>query len=190
MCLELSRTLFTVDDGSAGPPANHRLQPIVRRQLDHPEDIELQFGLRTGDVRQRRTQPMLAHLLTVFGVVVDVADWVGDPAPDDVPGETPLALGDPYPPVERPARFGVGDEPLPMLRYAPVTHSPGVVAMSHPVPLDAPARDFEPAAHPTGLLDPVRCEPRRQAVRIAVVAERLMNAVERELDSHGVAVVG
>src|ERR1700730_10841065 len=132
MCLELSRTLFTVDDGSAGPLADHRLQPIVRRQLDHPEDIELPLGLRAGDVRQRRTPPMLANLLPVVGVVGDVADWVGDPAPDDVPGETPLALGDPYPPIERPARFGVGDEPLPMLRHAPVTHSSGVVAMFHP----------------------------------------------------------
>src|ERR1700761_3306918 len=125
MCLELSGTVFAVDDGSAGPFTNHRLQPIVRRQIDHPEDIQLQLRSRTGDVREGRAQSTLAHLLTVFGVVVDVADWVGDPVPDDIPGETPLALGDPYPPVERPARFGGSDKPLPMLRHATVTHSPG-----------------------------------------------------------------
>src|ERR1700758_3142763 len=99
MCLELSGAVFTVDDGSAGPFANHRLQPIVRRQLDHPEDIQLQLGSRTGDVREGRAQSTLAHLFTVFGVVVDVADWVGDPVADDVAGKTPLALGDPYPSI-------------------------------------------------------------------------------------------
>ena len=47
-----------------------------------------------------------------------------------------------------------------------------------------------PAAHPAGLLDPVHREPRRQAVGIAAVAERVVNAVEGELDSHVVTVVG
>src|SRR5271167_1486709 len=77
-----------------------------------------------------------------------------------------------------------------MLRHAPVTHPPGMVTVSHSVPLDATARDFQPSAHPTSLLDPVDREPRRQAVRIAVVAESVMNTVERELDSYAVAVIG
>ena len=62
--------------------------------------------------------------------------------------------------------------------------------MPHSVPLDVPSRDFEPTAHPPGLLDPVHSEPRRQAVGIAVVTERVVNAGEIELDSHAVAVVG
>ncbi len=62
--------------------------------------------------------------------------------------------------------------------------------MAHAVPLDAPARDFDAAAHPARLLDPIHREPRRQAVGIAVVAECVVNAGEGELDSHVIAVVG
>src|ERR1700733_12091671 len=189
MCLELPGPLFTVDDGPAGAFADHRLQPIVRRQLDHAEDVELQLGSRTGDVGQGRTQSTLAHLFVVFCVVIDVTDWVGHPIAQNVDGETPLALGDPNPTIERPARFGVSDEPFPMLRDAPVANPPGVIAMSHSVPLDPAARNFECSAYPSGLLDPVHCKPRRQPIWIAVIAERIMNAIEPELESHIVAVV-
>src|SRR5271170_5627635 len=140
MCFELPGTLFTVDDGAARTFADHRLQSIVRGQLDQPEYLELQLGARTGDVGQSRAQPTLAHLFAVFGVVVDVTYRIGHPVADHVAGETPLALGDPYPSVECAARLGVGDEPFPVLRYAPVAHPPGVIAVPHSVPLDATAR--------------------------------------------------
>src|SRR5580658_4666520 len=99
MCLELPRTLFAVNDGAAGAFANNRLQPIVGRQLDHTEDVELKLGLCTGDVGQSRPQPTLAHLFVVVGAVVDVTHRVRRSIAHDVAGETPLALGDPNPTI-------------------------------------------------------------------------------------------
>src|SRR5262249_12079044 len=123
-------------------------------------------------------------------VLVDVAHRMGHAVAHDIAGETPLALGDPDPAVDRTARLGIGDEPLPVLWDTPVAYAPGMVTMSHPIPFDAAACDFEPAAHPPGLLDPVHRKPGRQPVRIVVVAECIVNAVEGKLYSHVVAVVG
>src|SRR5271156_2708618 len=103
MRLELPGTVFTVDNGAARTFADHRLQSIVRGQLDHAEYVELQLGARTGDVGQGRAQPTLAHLFAVFGVVLDITYRIGRPVADHVAGETPLALGDPYPSIERSA---------------------------------------------------------------------------------------
>src|SRR3984893_3157784 len=190
MGFELSGTLLAVDDGLAGTLPDHGLQFVVRGQFDHSEDIELKLGSLPGDVGQGRPRATLAHLFTVFCVMVDVANWICHPVTHNVAGETPLALGDPDPSIDCPARFGVGDEPLPMLRHTPVAHSPRMVAMTHSIPLDAAAVDFDPSAHPSGLFDPIHREPRRQAVGIAVVAERVVNAAEREFYSHAIAVVG
>src|ERR1700761_6896021 len=98
--------------------------------------------------------------------MLDVTHGVGHAVAHNVATETPLTLGDPDPSVKRTPRFGVGDEPFPVLRYAPVPHPPRMVAVSHPVPPDAAPTDFKTSVHPTRLFDPVGSEPRRQAVGI------------------------
>jgi hypothetical protein len=65
-----------------------------------------------------------------------------------------------------------------------------VIAVSDAVQIDAPTRYLERATHTSCLLDPVHGKPRGQPVRIGVVAECIVNAVECVFDSHVVTLVG
>src|ERR1700761_8809820 len=176
--LELARTGFAVDLGGAGPFVDHGAQGVVRGQLDHPEHVQGQVGGLAGDVDEVRLEPTLGHVGLVVGVVLDPGHRDGDPVADDVTGETPFAAGDPNPAVHDPAGLGVGDEPLPVVRDAPVPVPPRVGTVAGPFPVDAPAADLQEPVDVAGLLQAVLGEPAGQAVGVGTVAERVVQRGE------------
>src|ERR1700759_493923 len=186
--LELARTGLTVDLGGPGALVDHGAHRVVGGELDHPEHVQAQVGGLPGDIDEVGLQPPLGHIGVVVGVVVDAGHGDGDPVTDDVAGEAPFAAGDPDPAVHDPAGLGVGDEPFPVVRDAPVAVSPGVVAVPGAVPVNAPVAKLEVPGDVAGLLQAVLGEPAGQAVGVGPVAERVVQRGEVEGQVHVVAV--